>query len=121
MRPLQLLVLAQLREPRVGQPVAAEVRRQRLRHDHPPGGAHRDPVAVKRHFDAAVGAEVGVGLPGDVGQQARGEAQAAHRRRIVEQRRDPLVEQVAVLAEAMLAAAGIARRLDQRVELAAAA
>ena len=38
-----------------------------------------------------------------------------HFRRVVEQRRDPLVEQVAVLSEAMLAAAGVARFLDQRV------
>ena len=38
--------------------------------------------------------------------------------RIVEQRRDPVVEQVAMLAEAVLAAAGVARFLDQRVELA---
>ena len=80
------------------------------------GRGHRDPIAVKRHLDAAVGAEAGVGLPRDVGEQARGQAQAAHRRRIVEERRDPGVEQVAVLAEAVLAAAGVARLLDQRVD-----
>ena len=86
-----------------------------------PGGFDRDPIAVQRHLDAAVGAEAGVGLPRDVGEQAGGEAKPAHRRRIVEQRRDPLVEQVAVLAEAVLAAAGLARRLDQRVDAAASA
>ena len=81
-----------------------------------PAAVDRDPIAVQRHLDPAVGAEAGVGLPRDVGQQARGEAQPAHRGGVVEQGRDPIVEQVAVLAEAMLAAAGLARRLDQRVE-----
>ena len=81
-----------------------------------PAGVDGDPIAVERHLDSAVGAETGVGLPGDVGQQAGGEAKPAHRGGIVEQRRDPVVEQVAMLAEAMLAAAGLPRRLDQRVE-----
>ena len=83
-----------------------------------PARIDRDPVAVKRHLDAAVGAEIGVGLPRDVGQQAGREPQPPHRRRVVEQRRDPLVEQVAMLAEAMLAAAGVARLLDQRIDAA---
>ena len=81
-----------------------------------PARIDRDPIAVQRHLDPAVGAEAGVRLPRDVGQQAGGEAQPAHRRRVVEQRRDPIVEQVAVLAEAVLAAAGLARCLDQRVD-----
>ena len=76
---------AQLREP-VGQLVAAEAGRQRLGHHHPPGGVDPDPIAVERHLDAAIGAKVGRGLPRDVGQQARGMADAAHRRRIVEHR-----------------------------------
>ena len=88
----ELLLLAQLREAIVGQAIAAETGRQRLSHDHAAGRVHRDPVAVQRHLNAAVGAEAGVRLPGDVGEQARREAQPAHRRRVVKQRRDPFVE-----------------------------
>ena len=119
MRALSCSFVAQAAASRAsGKSVAAEIGRQRLGHDHAAGRIDRDPIAVKRHFDAAVGAEARVGLPGDVGEQAGGAGAAAAFRRVVEQRRDPCVEQVAVLAEAMLAAAGIARLLDQRVDAA---
>ena len=49
-------------------------------------------------------------------RQAR-EAQPLQLRRVVEQWSDPVVQQVAMLAEAMLAAARVARRFDERVEL----
>ena len=42
-------------------------------------------------------------------------ANAADLGRVVEQRADPLVEKVAVLAESPLGPAGVARGFDQRV------
>src|SRR5689334_1557874 len=97
MRALELLILAQLGQAGVGQTVAAETGGERLRHDRSAGRAYCDPVAVQRHLDSAVGAKAGVRVPGDVGEETGREPQPAHRRCVVEQWRDPLVEQIAVL------------------------
>jgi hypothetical protein len=80
-----------------------------------PGASTADPIAVQRHLDAALGAEIGVGLPGDVGEQAGGEAQPAHRGSSSNsgaiQRR---AGRHAGRSDAR--PAGLARRLDQRIE-----
>ena len=60
----------------VEQMLAAEIFGQRLGHHHPLGGGDADPIAVQRHFDAALGAKFGIGLPGDVGEDAGGQADA---------------------------------------------
>jgi hypothetical protein len=78
----------------------------------PAGGVDRDPIAVQRHVDAALGPETRVGGPGDVGEQAGGEAEPRHLRAVVEGGRDPGVEHVAMLLEAAEPRA----RLDQGIE-----
>lgn len=119
MGPVQILDTAQFAEAIVGQTVTPEIGGEGLGHNHPASGVDGGPVAMKRHFNPAVRAEHRGGLPGDVGQKAGRQVQTLERGRIVEQRRDPLVKLGAMLAEAMLAAACVAGRLDQRVELAA--
>ena len=79
---------------------AAEIAEQGLGEHHPARRVDRHPIAVQRHVDAALGAEIGMGGPGDVGEQAGGEAQPRAARVVVEGGRDPAVEQVAMLGEA---------------------
>src|SRR3954471_20758677 len=92
---------------------ATEIAEQRLRGHHPPGPVDSDPIAMQRHVDAALGTEIGMGLPGDVGQQAGGEPQPGPFGRIVEYSRNPSVEQRAMLVEATKPPPRLTRCLDQ--------
>ena len=83
---------------RSGKPVPAEVGGERLGHDHPPARGDRDPVAVERHLDSAIGTKPRM--------LAMRRPRAGRRRG--ERRRSSggssCVEQGAMLAEPMLAA-----------------
>ncbi len=72
---------------------------------------------MESHLDPPIGAKAGVRLPCDVREQARREAQPPEFGLVVEQWSDPLIEEVAMLSEPMLAAAGAARLLGQRIHL----
>src|SRR3546814_18040950 len=89
---------------------------QRLCQHQPARGVDADPVAVERHVDPALGAEVRVGLPGDIAQEAGGETQARRFRVVLEDRGDPAIAQGTVAGEATEVAANLPRSLHHRIE-----
>jgi len=113
---VKLLLCAEPGHGHVGEAsAAAEIGKQGLRDHDPARPVDPDPIAVKRHVHSALGPELGMRLPGDVGKQAGGEAQAGCTGIVVEHGRDPAVQQVAMLREAAEAPPRLPRSLDQRV------
>ena len=71
---------------------------------------------MDRHVDRALGTKIGVGIPGDVGEQAGGKPQPRRAGAVVgEQRRDPLVERRTMIAEATEPLADFERAGKQRI------
>ncbi len=71
-------------------------------------------MAVQRHLQPTLGAEIGIGVPAHIGQQT-GRLADSLMRLVREQRRDPVVEQVAMFGEATEQPPLLASRDDQRV------
>src|SRR3546814_16026602 len=95
---------------------AAEIGEQRRAQQRPPEAVDSYPIAVQRKLQPPVGTKIGVRPPCDIGKQTGGVAKAGQLRRLVgEQRRDPLVQFLALSLEPPFPVAFGARRLDQRV------
>ncbi len=95
---------------------AAKTGVQRAGEQNTSGNIDAAPIAVQADLGPALGAEVGVGRPGDIAEQTRGEPDAAVARRFArEQRRDPVGDRAAVRGEPREAAALELGGDDQRV------
>ena len=71
---------------------------------------------MQRHVDRALRPEIGVGVPGDIAEQAGRQPQPLHIAGFVrEQRIHPHVERRAMVAEAAQPIADLERRREQRI------
>src|SRR3546814_8552265 len=89
---------------------------QRLRDPCPPTRIDRRPIAVERRIEPAFGAELGIGMPTDVREQASHVAQSCETGRFVGKKRcNPPIEQIAVLDETAKSTPFLTRGDDQRI------
>src|SRR3546814_13588315 len=94
-----------------------EIGEQRRAQQRPPEAVDSYPIAVQRKLQPPVGTKIGVRPPCDIGKQTGGVANAGQLRRLVgEQRRDPLVQVLALSLATPFPVAFGARRLGPQVE-----